>query len=135
MGRIRHLGSEFEMNPLVGLYAHGKPVGGKVGVWRQVKHDHWRTLEFDGDLGGFLGQCLATSLLQKGSLPYDNVRGDDLKQQQQQQQQQRHEVPITKLVLVDIFFPPTLQPAIEDAIQNQSESTTIKVSKVQERHA
>jgi NAD(P)-dependent dehydrogenase (short-subunit alcohol dehydrogenase family) len=46
--------------------------------------------------GGFLGQCLASSLLETG-----RVKGET------------GFFPIQKLVLADIAFPPTLQPAIE----------------------
>jgi NAD(P)-dependent dehydrogenase (short-subunit alcohol dehydrogenase family) len=46
--------------------------------------------------GGFLGQCLASSLLETG-----RVKGET------------GFFPIEKLVLADIAFPPTLQPAIE----------------------
>jgi D-erythronate 2-dehydrogenase len=47
--------------------------------------------------GGFLGQCLASSLLTKGKIQAENL-----------------EIPISKLVLADIQFS-TLQPAIENA--------------------
>jgi D-erythronate 2-dehydrogenase len=47
--------------------------------------------------GGFLGQCLASSLLTIGKIQFENS-----------------EVPISKLVLADIHFS-TLQPAIENA--------------------
>jgi nucleoside-diphosphate-sugar epimerase len=45
---------------------------------------------------GFLGQCLASALIEAG-----NVKSET------------SVVPLIKLVLADIFFPPTLQPAIE----------------------
>ena len=50
--------------------------------------------------GGFLGQCLASSLLKKGRLVTEN---------------DGEEVPLSKLILADIAFPPTLQPTIEEA--------------------
>ena len=57
--------------------------------------------------GGFLGQCLASALLEKGSLRGAN--GDD--------------VPIKSMILADIFFPPTLQPTIEQHIKISSNVT------------
>jgi NAD(P)-dependent dehydrogenase (short-subunit alcohol dehydrogenase family) len=50
--------------------------------------------------GGFLGQCLASSLLKTGTIQGENAT-----------------FPILKLVLADIAFPPTLQPTIEAASQ------------------
>ena len=49
--------------------------------------------------GGFLGQCLASALLKKGT-----IEGEDAPSQ-----------PLAKLILADIAFPPTLQPAIESS--------------------
>lgn len=46
--------------------------------------------------GGFLGQCLASALLEKGEIKSETAVH-----------------PISSLVLADIAFPPTLQPAIE----------------------
>lgn len=51
--------------------------------------------------GGFLGQCLASALLKKGTVQAEPATA----------------VPLAKLILADIAFPPTLQPAIEQASQ------------------
>lgn len=51
--------------------------------------------------GGFLGQCLATALLEKSTINVESSDGV------------AHTVSISKLILADIAFPPTLQPAIE----------------------
>lgn len=60
--------------------------------------------------GGFLGQCVATALLQKGTLT------------KEQQDGTLTQVDIGQIVLADIAFPPTLQPLLE---------TSDKVSRVQ----
>lgn len=49
--------------------------------------------------GGFLGQCLASAILKKGSLVSEADGA----------------VPLSKLILADIAFPPTLQPTIVEA--------------------
>jgi NAD(P)-dependent dehydrogenase (short-subunit alcohol dehydrogenase family) len=51
--------------------------------------------------GGFLGQCLATALLEKSTICTENADGST------------HNSAISKIVLADIAFPPTMQPAIE----------------------
>jgi len=61
--------------------------------------------------GGFLGQCLATCILNKGSVVSESDG----------------EVPLAKIILADIAFPPSLQPTIEKAIADK----TVQVSKVQ----
>ena len=53
--------------------------------------------------GGFLGQCLATSLLEKGRISNETKDGSS------------QLLEISKVVLADIAFPPTLQPVIEDS--------------------
>lgn len=49
--------------------------------------------------GGFLGQCLATALLDQGSIQTSNDQA----------------AKIVKIILADIFFPPELQPALESS--------------------
>lgn len=51
--------------------------------------------------GGFLGQCLATALLEKSTIRTENADGST------------QDVEISKIVLADIAFPPAMQPAIE----------------------
>lgn len=56
--------------------------------------------------GGFLGQCLATALLESGKIHADSTGSND--------SVGGYEVPISKLILADIYFS-TLQPAIDQA--------------------
>jgi NAD(P)-dependent dehydrogenase (short-subunit alcohol dehydrogenase family) len=63
--------------------------------------------------GGFLGQCLASSLLETKTI-----------------RSEKGAVSISKLVLADIAFPPTLQPAIE-LEQSSSFGTASIVKKLQ----
>jgi len=53
--------------------------------------------------GGFLGQCLASAILQKGMIMSED----------------QGPVKVSHLVLADIVFPPTLQPTIETAKQSK----------------
>ena len=63
--------------------------------------------------GGFLGQCLATALLKKGTIETETAGA----------------VPLAKLVLADICFPDQLQPTIAAAAAASKESSIVVVQK------